>query len=323
MRIDTLPLIVACALLAPRDANAQPGGPLETALKFFEAQQAGRCGEAWRLYSAGTQENIRAEVRRSERERDGFPQAEKPQERYCWSPGKLKRGSARIARQQGNEAVAAADFTVKVVSDRRLFASYTVKTEELRLIREGGAWRVERPRVAIGPGPGWRLTEVGPVDVLYQPGYPLHDQLQATVVVRAKRDVLHAALRDAMFWARALPSIEAVQPMERTGESERIQLSFAGAGHSLTVAVRTSGKPSSEGSEAAVLWEVESGTKAPVYFRGSWRLKPYSDGTRITLHLVLNRRQWPGDVAEGMFSAQRMANAVLELERAALKGGTP
>lgn len=319
MRIDTLPLLVACALLAPRDASAQPGGPLETAVKFFEAQQAHRCGEAWRLYSARTQENIRAEVHRGEREREGFPQAEKPQERYCWNPGELKRGSARITRQQGNEAVAAADFVVKVVSDRRLLPHYMVKTEELRLIREAGAWRVERPRVAIGPGPGWRLTEVGPVDVLYQPGYPLRDQLQATVVVRAPRDTLHAALRDATFWARALPSIEAIRPMERTGELERVQLSFAGADRSLTVAVRTSSAPSSQASEAAVLWEVEGGDKAPVYFRGSWRLKPYSDGTRVTLHLVFNRKQWPGDVTEGMLSAERMAEAVLGLEKAALK----
>src|SRR5437762_12355682 len=111
------PLIVACALLASCETNAERGGPVEAAVKFFEAAQARRCDEVWRLYSAGTQENIRAEVHRRERERDGLPRTETPEQKYCGGGGTLKRGTARIARQQGNETVVAAELIVKVVSD--------------------------------------------------------------------------------------------------------------------------------------------------------------------------------------------------------------
>ena len=39
-------LLLACTLLAPWGAIAQPGGPLEAALKFFEAKS---CAEAFSL----------------------------------------------------------------------------------------------------------------------------------------------------------------------------------------------------------------------------------------------------------------------------------
>ncbi len=138
-------------------------------------------------------------------------------------------------------------------------------------------------------------------------------------MTRASRDALALALQNATFWARALPSVKTVQPLEPTGESERVQLTFEGADHPLTVALQLRNKPSSDASEAAVLWEVEGGNKAPVYFRGSWRLMPYTDGTRITLLLVFNRKQWPGDAAAEIFSAEHMAQAVLNLEKAALQ----
>jgi hypothetical protein len=47
------------ALFASCDPNADGGGAVETALKFFEARQAFNCGKVWPLYSAGTQENLR------------------------------------------------------------------------------------------------------------------------------------------------------------------------------------------------------------------------------------------------------------------------
>src|SRR5690242_17732171 len=110
MYVVGFPLMVACALLAASETNAQPGGALEAAVKFFEARQVSHCGKVWPMYSAGTQENIRAAAHRRERERDGLPQAWKPEEHSCGKVGTLKRGSARIARQQGDETVVTAEF---------------------------------------------------------------------------------------------------------------------------------------------------------------------------------------------------------------------
>ena len=77
-----VPLMVACALLAPCGTNAQTGGPVETAVKYFEAEQARRCDEVWRFYSAGTRENFLAAAHRYERERDGPPRADPPEREY-------------------------------------------------------------------------------------------------------------------------------------------------------------------------------------------------------------------------------------------------
>lgn len=320
------PLMLTCALLAscdtPEESHGEPGGPVEAAVKFYEAAKAWRCDEVWRSYSAGTQENIRAQMHRYERERDGPPWPDPLEKRYCGRLDTLKRGSARIVRQQGDEAVVAAEFIVRVVRDDTFFAQSRVQTEELSLVREAGAWRVERPRVPIGrPG----LTEVGPVDVVFEPASgnlhrDLAHRLEATVAARAPRDNLESALRDPKFWARVLPSVNAVEPLERTGELERVRLSFAEPDRSLTVEVKLLGKPVDPTMPATTLqWNAEGGNKAPVYFRGWWELKPHHDGTRVTLILFIIPKQWPGDVAEGIFSAPRMAQAVLGLEEAALK----
>lgn len=316
-------LTFACALLAASAAHAQPGGPLEAAMKFFEARQASHCGKVWPLYSAGTQENIRAVAQRRERERHGLPQAWKPEEHGCGKLGTLKRGSARIVRQQGDEAVVAAVLMVRV-SRRKydVFPPATEVPEELRLVREGGAWRVDLPRLPIGPRDR-RLVEVGPVDVFYPLNFTrgLADRLEATAVVRASRDALEPALRDPQLWARLLPAIKAVQSLERSGEQERVQLSFTEPDRSLTVTTRFAGKqPDRPMDEISRTWEAAGGTYAPIYFRGSWRLQPHEDGsTRVTLLVVMTHDQWPGDVARGMFSPERMAEAVLGLEKTARK----
>jgi hypothetical protein len=318
------PLMVVCALLAPCDTNGQPGGPLETAVKFFQARQAFQCREVWDLYSAGTQEDIRAKVHRREREREGLPQAEKPEEQYCASPGKLKRGSARITRQQGSEALAAAEFTVKEVSDRNLFPRFPVKTFELRLIREGGAWRVELPRVPTRRS-AEQLTEVGPVDVRHTAGGGgMHSTLEATAVVPARRASLETALSDPKLWARAFPLVDAVESLGREGELERVRLTFSGTDQPITIMVRPvsrSGDPTSPNT--AVLWEVEGGLKARAYARGSWVIKPYPDGTRITLKLVFDPRPSPKGVGTEIFSPERASEAVLGLEKAALRTAPP
>ena len=319
------PLLLAFALLASCDANRQargePGGPLEAAVKFHEVNAAGRCDEVWRFYTAGTQENIRAWVHRNEREREAAPQPEEPQRKDCQAPNRypaLKRGTVRIVRVQGDEAVVAADFSGEALTRRfDLFPPTKVWTEELRLVREAGEWRVERPRLPIENRPGSRLIEVGPVDVFQGVRVTgLHQSLEATAVLRTPREALERALRDPTLWARVLPSVSAVESVERTGKLERMQLSFAEPARSLTVEVRpldpTMATPS-------LLWSVEGDMKAPVYIRGRWDLHPYPDGTRVTLKLTIDPKHWPSDAADGVFSAQRMAQAVLDLEQAALK----
>lgn len=307
------PLVAAGALVMSCEAKPPPGGPLEAGLEFFRARQASNCAEVWRMYSAATQENIRAEVRRREREREWTSDDPAPEARYCAAAGKLKRGTGRVVREQGDEAVVAADFDVQV-SSSRYDTSWGVKTEELRLVRESGAWRVERPMVNIDrPG----VTEVGPVDVKYAPSGNLgRDRLEATFVSRGPREKLVAAVRDPAAWPRALPSVKSVTPLERVGDRERLQLSFDGADHTITIAVQPSGAPRDpNANETAAVWEVERGDKAPVYLRGSWRLKPYPDGTRVTLVLFFDSRQWPVNPADGVFSPQRMAEAVLGLAK--------
>ena len=314
------PLIVAGAVFASCYTKAERGGAVEAAVMFFEARQASHCGQVWPLYSAGTQENLRAVAHRGERERAGLPRTVTPEQMDCGRRGTLKRRTVHLVRQQGDEAVVAAKFVVEAPRHRYdFFPPSAVVTEELRLVREGGAWRVSLPRVSIGRGPDWRLVEVGPVDVFYpaKSFSGLADQLEATAVVSARSDALEPALRDPQSWARVLPSVKAVQPLQRTGELERLQLTFGEPDRSLIVTTKLSGKQVDRPlQETSVLWSAEGGIKAPIYFRGSWRLQPHEDGsTRVTLLLVIIRSQWP----EGMASAERLAQAVLDLEKAALE----
>lgn len=323
MHVVGFPLLLACALLAPRAAHGQAGGPVEAALKYFEASKAGRCAEVWRSFSAGTQENIRAEVHRHERERSGLPQTEVPETRYCGIDGTLKRGSARLARQQRDEAVVAADFSVRLPAKRSdFFPKYVVQTKEVRLVREGDAWRVELPRVPIGRE-GMRLVEVGPVDVFHpeRSFYDLATRMEATAVSRTPRAALESALHDPQRWSRVLPSVTAVEPLERAGELERVRLSFAEPERTLTVGFNVPGKQPSDPTQttdSALRWNVEGGNKAPVYFRGSWELHTHQDGsTRVTLILLIIPKEWPDDATERIFSAERMAQAVMGFEAAA------
>jgi hypothetical protein len=259
-------------------------------------------------------------VRRSDRQREGASRNEKPEERYCFKPGKLKSGTARVTRQRGDEAVVAADFTVKEVSDRNFFPRWVVKTVEIQLVREAGAWRVERPRVPVTPHYG-EVTEVGPVDVRLTPGGGgMHSTLEATTVVPTRRAPLEAALGDPMLWANALPSVRAVESLGREGEQERLRLTFAGTDQTLTILARPVVRPRDPtDTDTAVGWHVEGGPNAMPYARGSWLIKPYPDGTRIILRIVFDPRPWPKGVGTEVFSAERASQAVLALEKSALR----
>ncbi|MCC6763243.1 MAG: SRPBCC family protein [Deltaproteobacteria bacterium] len=310
------------AFLAASATHAATGGPVETAVNFLEASKAWRCDEVWRLYSAGTRENFLAVEHRYERERDGPPRPDPPEKAYCaFTHYTFERGSARLVRQDGDTALVKADFRAKISRSRwDLFTPTTIVTEDLQLVREGGVWRIERPRLPVGRQ-GWRLIEIGPVDVFQEkasiPG--LLRSMEATTVSRLARKTLDAAFRDPMLWARVLPSVATVEPMEPAGESERVRLTFGPEPrHSFTVEVRHSDTMADPTSAAtAVYWIVEGNNRAPVYFRGWWRVQPHHDGTRVTMTFYFDPKDWPGEETDEVFSAERIAQAVLDLDNAA------
>lgn len=277
-------------------------GALETGIRFFEvAQGGGSCAEVWKFYSAGTQENIRAEARRRQREWGDAPKVE---EMYCALGDRLQRETARVVREDADTAVVAATFKGKRPRHQYdIFAPTIVRTEEVLLIREGGGWRVERPRKKLEPT-HVKLIEVGPVDVhLGRLIRGLHYTTEAMFVVRTPRASLESVLRDPDTWARVLPSFKSIEPLERTGELERVRLSFAEPERSMTVSIRR--------SDESVLWDPEGANKAPVYLRGSWRLERVSGtATRVKLRLVLDPRHFPEDFTENMFSPERLGQAV-------------
>ena len=288
------------ALLAAVGANAQTGGPAETAAKYFAASQAWRCDEVWKLYTAGARENILEAERRYDRERNGEPRPDTPQKTHCGHRiGKLKPETVRILQQGADDATAAADFIVEVSRSRYdLFPAKGVATEKIQLVREAGAWRVDPPRLPVYSRPGWRLVEVGAVDV-YQEGRVPNGflrKLEATVVSRVPRPALEAALRDSVRWTRGLPSVASAQSLEPDGDRERVRLVFDAQPERSAVVSGNFGSDSR-------YWGAEGGNNAPVYFRGSFKLDPHYDGTRVTLVLVIDPRHWSGDAAEGVFSA--------------------
>jgi hypothetical protein len=223
-------------------------------------------------------------------------------------------------REQGNEAVVSAELEARLSRGRYdIMPPNKIWTEEIRLVREGGAWRVTRAIVRQGPDTEG-VTEMGPVDVRHTAGGGgLHSTVEATAVLPARRAALEAALGDPKLWARAFPSVKAVESLGREGELERVRLTFTDAENTLTILVRpvsTSGDP--KFPVTAVAWDAEGGPRAIPYARGSWVLKPYTDGTRITLRLVFDPRPWPKGVGE-VFSPERAAEAVLGLEKTALR----
>lgn len=316
--------LVLVTLALPLPAPAQDSDPAAVASKFLE-NLGQNCGAIWPLLSTGTQEQFRAAANRRERDRAGLPRPFVPEQEACSAAtfGEFKRGSARIVRQQGDEAVVAVDLITRPSRYRYDIAPPAkVVTEEIRLMREAGSWRVVRqPREDITRGPGWRPKEFGPVDVLvperFNPG--LIDRFEATAVVRASADTLERALRDPQRWALALPGIKAVQPADPAGETPRVVLRFDEADLALPARVRLYAKPASPSrEESSVMWDAEESKASPVHFRGSWKLKPHEDGsTRITLLVHLDIKQWPGDSARRIFSEERLAKAVLDLEKAA------
>ena len=308
--------VLVLAVCAAGAIGQERLGPLETAVKFFEANRARRCAEAFSLYTKGAQENIRAQVHRAERERDG-EFLTTPETANC-DPSRLtKRGSARVVRQSGDEAIVTREYSVGHWLNKyiRHHGIYYEGTEDLRLVREDGAWRVERPRGRVGRerSPGERLVEVGRVDVSTFPHNRLgQDVVDATAVARAPREKIESVLRDPVAWGSLFPLIQTVDVLETNGDSQRIRLVFTGSDRPVIVTVKTPG-------ERIDRLRFDAGHNMPVMFWGWWNLSNHHDGTRIALYLVINKKQWPGDMGERLLAPERIAEAVLGLEQAALK----
>jgi hypothetical protein len=312
------PLTVALFLFGSFGAQAQPGGPVETAVKYLEAAQASRCREVWALYSNASQEHIRSQVHRLARERGNLRSEEKPLEYSCSKPDKHKRIDTRLVRTYGDEATVAVVWRGRV--SRRFYylpGPMTEWTEEVKLVREGGAWKVDLPR----PKEQKRLDELielGDVEVsigLAVAG--LHQKLEAEGFSRVPRDALDAVLRDPRVWAAVLPSFKAIEQRERAGNLDRALLSFADPAPQIPVTVSLTGRPvDAKERSTSLQWKVEKDAKAPVYMRGQWFLDTTDSGTtRVRLTLVIDPRHWPG--SEDLFSAERLANSLRDLEKAA------
>src|SRR5688500_1096231 len=208
-------LAVAFFLFAPLGAVAQPGGPAETAVKFLDAAQASRCGEVWAFYSTASQEHIRSQVHRLARERGNLRSEERPLEYNCSKPDKHKRIDTRLVRTHGDEASVAVVWRGRV-SQRfnYLPGPMTEWTEEVKLVREGGAWKVDLPRPKE-PKRLDKLVAFGDVEVsIGLAATGLHQRLEAEGLSRVHRDALDAVLRNPGAWAAVLPWFQRIGPLE-------------------------------------------------------------------------------------------------------------
>lgn len=309
------PLALAFLLLGSLGAQGQADGPVETAVKYHEAMQAFRCKEVWALSSKGRQERIRTNAHRLARESGPPPYEERPEDSCGRLFGKLKPGTAQLVLQVGDEAIVSAMFRGAPPRHHYDFAArFAEYSEELDLVREAGAWKVEWPRTKRGSTHAILRIGIGPVDYRMDPVVRgLHHKLEVTVSARMPRDALEAVLLDPIAWANLLPSIKSIEPLERSGGLERARLSFADPSTPIPVTVKRSGRPVDPKADwTSVEWNVEKDVYAPVYMRGAWTLKPNPDGTTyLNLTLVFNPRHWPD--YDRLFSADLLGRSLTRL----------
>lgn len=313
-------LILAWTLIPSGVYGQAQDGPLETAIKYFEANQFSRCSEAFSLYTKGTQENIRTVLHRYDRERehDELPLTRTAETWTCDTFTQTKRGSVHLVRLEGDEAVVAREFTVGHWLNQYIkLGPYWEGSAELQLIREDGVWRVQLPHIRVGRelSPGEQLVEVGRVDVSTYPHNSLgQDVVEATVVSSVPRSEIESVLRNPASWAKLFPFIQTVDVLEASGGTQQVRLLFAGWEHPITVTVKIP-------REHIDRLRFDAGHNAPVMFWGWWNLSNHYAGTRVTLYLVINKRQWPEEMGERFLAPERIAESVLGLEQAALQTG--
>jgi hypothetical protein len=308
---------VALMILGSSAHSQEPGGPLETATRFFDANQAGHCDAAFPLYTKAVQENIRATKRRNERERDDSPAVRTVENIHCHSFRQTRRGTVRLVRQGADEAFVAREWTVGHWLNKYIkYGPWSEGTEQLRLVREDGAWRVDTPLSPVGRerSTGESVKEVGRVDVSVFPHNSLgQDVLEANMGSPVPRPRFEAVLKEPAFWVKLLPLVETVDVLDAPEGSQRLRLNFTGSDRPVVVTVNTPG-------ERIDRIRFDAGHNAPIMFWGWWNLSYHPDGTRIQLRLFVNKKQWPGDMGERLAAPERLAEAVLALEQAAQKG---
>jgi len=313
-------LILAWTLIPSGTYGQEQDGPLETAIKYFEANESSRCSEAFSLYTKGTQENIRAVLHRYDRERehDDLPLTRTAETWACAPFEKTKPGSVHLVSQDGDEAVVARKYFVGHWLNQYIkLGPYWEGSTELQLIREEGVWRVQLPHIRVGHelSPGEQLVEVGRVDVSTYPHNGLgQDVVDATMVSSVPRSEIESVLRNPASWGKLFPFIQTVDVLEAAGGKQQVRLLFAGWEQPITVTVRIPG-------EHIDRLRFDAGRNAPVMFWGWWDLSKHYAGTRVTFYLVINKRQWPEELAERFLAPERIAESVLGLEQAALQTG--
>jgi hypothetical protein len=313
------PLAGTLLVLALPAAQAQPGGPVEAAVRFHQARLERPCSEVWALYSRDSQARMREQSHRLARERGARPDEGDPVGARCRRIGKVKPDTARLVRQVGPEAVVAATFRGAPPRHEWDFsARFRQYTEELDLIREDGLWKAELPRRKIGSSQARLSVPAGVVHWRRDPVEgAIHHKLEVTVASRVPRDALDAVLRDGKTWAAALPSFKSIEVLP--GGKERALLAFADPFPPIPVTVSLRGRPLDPKARWTSLeWTAEHDVEAPIYMKGSWNLEPNADGTtRLNLTLVVNPRHWPR--YERLFPASAMAKSLDVLQTAAGK----
>jgi hypothetical protein len=137
------------------------------------------------------------------------------------------------------------------------------------------------------------------------------DVVEATVLSTVPRAQIEGVLRDPASWAKLFPLIQSVD-VQAVGDSQQLRLVFTGWDRPVVVTVKMPG-------ERLDRLRFDAGPNAPIMFWGWWNLSSHEAGTRIRLYLTINKRQMPPDMGERLLAPERMAEAVLGLEQAALR----
>lgn len=313
----------AIASLQPLLSAAQAGDPVAAMRRYVEVRKS-NCAKTWDLFTTASQEQIRANANRRERDREGLPRPFVAGEEACGaSPvASPTPGTERLVSQQGKNAVVMVD-NVRLISRHRydVFPAKLIEKVPVSLAQENGEWRVvAKPIPQTERGTSWNPQEFGPVDVQMPRVNPgMIDRYEATAVLPVTRSFMETAIRDPRRWALALPGVKAVQDAEPAGGQPRILLQFEEPGRTLPVRLRPALADENDREASSVIqWQAEEGPASPVHFRGSWTVRPHRDGSsRITLVFYLDLKQWPGGYAQRHFAAERLAQAVLALEKSA------
>ena len=306
--------------------------PVAAIEAFLGDIERGDCDAAWTFFSRPTQENTVAQVRRAKRNATYAGEViPTPQQKYCQGTyGGAKPGSAELVSQNEAAAVVSVLFAEGTHLPLIPFLStpYREWRDSIELVSEDGRWKVARPLMEVGR-PGWKLVEVGDVEVAWHlGGDPRREWVQAEAVSRAPRDALEAALMDPSAWPRFMPLVEAVEPQSGPdadgGSVWRLRFRAPdGTVAATIVRVRPYGRLRDPDLPwTTVQWTVEGhddrgSTPEKPLFTGSWEVRPRFEGVWVTFGIVIQPDEWPVALPPEFLSEVRMAAALTDLERVA------